>query len=50
MTAATVVDPICGMAVALTDDAVTLDRDGITYGFCNPGCRDIFAGRDRAPG
>jgi YHS domain-containing protein/phenylpyruvate tautomerase PptA (4-oxalocrotonate tautomerase family) len=41
--AATAIDPICGMAVALTDTAITLERDGTTHAFCNTTCRDIFA-------
>lgn len=39
----TAVDPICGMTVALTDTAITLEYDGITYAFCGTGCRDVFA-------
>jgi len=39
----TAVDPICGMRVAMTDAAITLDHDGATYAFCNAGCRDLFA-------
>lgn len=36
------VDPTCGMIVAVAD-AVTLERDGVTHGFCCPGCRGHFA-------
>jgi YHS domain-containing protein/phenylpyruvate tautomerase PptA (4-oxalocrotonate tautomerase family) len=42
---AQLVDPICGMDVALTPDALTLVRDGTTYAFCSSHCRDAFAGR-----
>jgi YHS domain-containing protein/phenylpyruvate tautomerase PptA (4-oxalocrotonate tautomerase family) len=42
---ATTIDPICGMTVPLTDTAITLDRDGVTYAFCNPSCRDLFVAR-----
>lgn len=38
-----VIDPICGMAVTLDEDAITLEHDGTTYGFCSEGCRNIFA-------
>jgi YHS domain-containing protein len=38
----TVVDPICGMSVALTADAITLEHEGVTYGFCGSMCRDMF--------
>jgi YHS domain-containing protein len=37
------VDPICGMTVALTDEAITLERGGTTYAFCSTVCRDLFA-------
>ena len=46
--AATVVDPICGMTVALTADAITLEHEGVTYGFCSPICRDMFADQQRS--
>ena len=36
------VDPICGMTVALTPDAITLEYAGTTYGFCCAACRDLF--------
>jgi YHS domain-containing protein len=39
----TVVDPICGMTVALTDAAITLELGGTTHAFCSAACRDIFA-------
>jgi len=38
-------DPICGMAVDLSDSALTLERDGITYGFCSTTGRDLFVAR-----
>lgn len=38
----TVIDPICGMSVELTDGAITVAVDGTRHGFCSPGCRDIF--------
>lgn len=34
------VDPICGMTVLMTDDAVSATVDGETAWFCSPGCRD----------
>lgn len=43
----TAVDPICGMTVSLTDNAITLDHEGTTYAFCSPGCRDIFTPQHR---
>ncbi|GAA4900329.1 hypothetical protein LX16_0593 [Stackebrandtia albiflava] len=42
------VDPTCGALVTI-EEAVTLERDGVTYGFCCPGCRGRYARRlDRA--
>lgn len=38
-----VIDPICGMRVHLAPDAITLDHDGETIGFCATGCRDAYA-------
>lgn len=35
-------DPICGMHVRLGPDAITLDHDGETLGFCSKGCRSAF--------
>jgi YHS domain-containing protein/phenylpyruvate tautomerase PptA (4-oxalocrotonate tautomerase family) len=46
-TPSTVMDPICGMAVALTDTAITLEHDGTTYAFCSVTCREVFAGQER---
>ncbi|MER7367239.1 hypothetical protein [Nonomuraea wenchangensis] len=37
----TVVDPVCGATVPVVD-AVMLERDGRTYGFCCPHCRGHF--------
>ncbi|MFI6928598.1 hypothetical protein ACIBIZ_52375 [Nonomuraea spiralis] len=37
-----IVDPVCG-ATVLLEDAVILERDGRTYGFCCPHCRGHFA-------
>jgi xanthine dehydrogenase accessory factor len=44
---ASAVDPICGMTVVAAPPTLSLDVDGDTYWFCNPGCRDEFA--DRRP-
>ena len=41
--AETVIDPICGMTVALDGSAITVEHNGTTYGFCSPACRDIFS-------
>lgn len=41
----TYVDPTCG-AIVPADEAVTLDLDGTTYGFCCPHCRGRFAKRN----
>lgn len=38
-----VIDPICGMQVRLGPNAITLDHDGTTIGFCATGCRDAYA-------
>lgn len=38
-----VLDPICGMRVRLGPDAITLEHDGQTVGFCATGCRDAYA-------
>jgi YHS domain-containing protein len=47
-TAATVVDPICGMTVLLTADAITWAHQGTTYGFCCRACRDLFVAQHAA--
>lgn len=38
----TAVDPICGMTVPLDDTAITWENQGTTYGFCSPGCLQVF--------
>lgn len=48
-TTSTVVDPICGMSVALGDKALTLTREGTVYGFCSEACRELFAARNGPP-
>jgi YHS domain-containing protein len=35
------VDPMCGMSVDRSK-ALKLERDGVTYYFCGPGCRERF--------
>ena len=39
---ATAVDPICGMSVLISPDALTSQRDGETYYFCGEGCKQAF--------
>lgn len=39
----TAIDPVCGMTVALTETAITLEHEGATYAFCSTGCRAFFA-------
>ena len=36
------IDPICGMNVTIARASVTVERDGVQYYFCCPGCRDAF--------
>jgi hypothetical protein len=36
------VDPVCGMSVDRSK-GLRLERDGVTYYFCGPGCRERFA-------
>jgi YHS domain-containing protein len=38
------IDPVCGMEV---DEKTALSgvKDGKTWYFCNPGCRDTFLGK-----
>ena len=36
------IDPVCGMTVAVEGAAETAVHDGVTYYFCNPGCRQRF--------
>jgi xanthine dehydrogenase accessory factor len=38
------IDPICGMTVAVAAARETAVRDGITYYFCGPHCRQRFEG------
>jgi putative ABC transport system ATP-binding protein len=40
-----VTDPVCGMAVDQGDDRPHYHRDGTTWWFCSPYCRDDFAAR-----
>lgn len=44
-TPATAVDPICGMAVVAAPPTLSLEVDGVTSWFCNPGCLEQFAAR-----
>ena len=37
------VDPVCGMTVAVTATALSVELAGTTHYFCGPGCRDSFA-------
>jgi len=41
-------DPVCGMSVDVTAPAATAQRDGVTYYFCSPRCRDRFERRGDA--
>jgi xanthine dehydrogenase accessory factor len=41
------VDPVCGMTVAVTPTAISLDFEEATYYFCCEGCRTSF---EREPG
>jgi YHS domain-containing protein len=41
------IDPICGMKVNPEKAAGTSQKNGVTYYFCNPGCKDRF---DRGEG
>jgi len=38
----TAVDPICGMTVLITEDAISATADGETAWFCCAGCRDAW--------
>jgi YHS domain-containing protein len=44
----TAIDPICGMTVPLSDAAITLEHEGVTYAFCSAGCRAVFTEELRA--
>jgi xanthine dehydrogenase accessory factor len=35
-------DPVCGMTVLASQDALSLEHDGTTYYFCGAGCRRAF--------
>lgn len=37
------IDPVCGMAVAITPGTARLALGGTTHYFCGPGCRQAFA-------
>src|SRR5690606_37498178 len=39
---ATAVDPVCGITVLVTDDALWAERDGVTAYFCSQHCRASF--------
>jgi xanthine dehydrogenase accessory factor len=40
---ATSIDPVCGMEVRITADAIHLDVNGERVFFCGTGCRDAYA-------
>ena len=40
--AAEAIDPVCGMTVAVEGAKETAVYEGVTYYFCNPGCRERF--------
>ena len=42
------VDPVCGMQVAITEQAPRLERGGETIYFCCDGCRDRYAASQSA--
>ncbi len=37
-------DPVCGMTVTIDEATPTALVDGVRHWFCNPGCREAFAG------
>lgn len=39
---AMMVDPVCGMEVAMGEGAITAEHEGKTYYFCSEECRDKF--------
>jgi xanthine dehydrogenase accessory factor len=43
VSAATAVDPVCGMEVAVSEASIQLERGGELYYFCSEGCRDTFS-------
>jgi Cu+-exporting ATPase len=42
--AATAIDPVCGMSVAIDGAKHVAERSGSTYYFCSAGCREKFVG------
>ena len=38
----TATDPVCGMTVAVNNDAITREHDGTTYYFCGGHCANNF--------
>ncbi len=42
LTAATAIDPVCGMSVQPGTSTPSVERDGVTQWFCAEGCRDRF--------
>jgi xanthine dehydrogenase accessory factor len=51
--AASAIDPICGMQVAIAEATLHLDLNGTRVYFCGPGCREAYAAQhahDAAPG
>jgi xanthine dehydrogenase accessory factor len=40
--AATAIDPVCGMTVAIAADTLSLELDDETYYFCSDGCKSKF--------
>ena len=36
------IDPVCGMTVTPTPDALRAEHEGATYYFCAPSCRERF--------
>ncbi|MCK7475731.1 MAG: YHS domain-containing protein [Rhodopseudomonas palustris] len=42
-TAASAIDPVCGMSVKIAGSAHRYDYQGITYHFCCAGCRSAFS-------
>jgi xanthine dehydrogenase accessory factor len=41
--AATVIDPVCGMTVVPVEATPSFEHEGVTYWFCCPGCRRAFS-------
>jgi xanthine dehydrogenase accessory factor len=40
---AVAIDPVCGMEVAIRENAIQLEREGRRHYFCSPACREAFA-------